>query len=74
VETPIRELLTALCEVAAFRGDWIHEPRRTADVDHHIGDASRFVEITGFRNRTSLREGLARTWEWYRSQRSTARA
>jgi len=65
VETPIREVISALCEVADFRGEWIREERRTADVDHHVGDASRLERLTGFRPRTSLADALERTWAWY---------
>ncbi len=68
VETPIRDVLQTMCDVAGFRGDWIREARRAADVDHHVGDASRLEKVTGFRARTTLREGLARTWEWYRAR------
>ena len=64
-ETPILELLENLCAIAGFEGEWIREPRRTADVDHHIGDASRLAEVVGFTPPTSIREGLQRTWDWY---------
>jgi UDP-glucose 4-epimerase len=68
VETPIRELLSTLCEIAGFDGDWIREERRTAEVDHHVGDASRLAEVTGFRPPTSLPIALERTYEWYRDR------
>jgi UDP-glucose 4-epimerase len=68
-ETPIRELLETLCTIASFRGEWIREPRRAADVDHHIGDASRLAQVTGFRPPTPLADGLERTWAWYRAHR-----
>ncbi len=73
VETPIRELLETLCAVTGFEGEWIHEERRAADVDHHIGDASRLAAIVGYRPETSLREGLARTWDWYRTRLDSER-
>ena len=68
VETPIRELMTTLCGVMEFSGTWIREERRTADVDHHVGDASRLKRITGFVPRTSLAEGLSKTVDWYRGR------
>ena len=74
VETPILELLQTLCEVAGCQAPWVREPRRTADVDHHIGDASRLQQVTGYRARTSLRDGLARTWAWYRARFGGKRA
>jgi len=67
VETPILELIETLCDLMEFRGEWIREERRTADVDHHIGDASRIAEVAGFRPPTRLRDGLAKTVEWYRA-------
>lgn len=67
VETPIRGLMETLCDLLGFRGEWIREERRTADVDHHIGDAGRIAEVAGFRPPTTLRDGLARTVEWYRA-------
>jgi UDP-glucose 4-epimerase len=68
VETPILELLRTLCEVVGFEGEWIREERRAADVDHHIGDASRLADVVGYRPATTLRDGLARTWDWYRTR------
>jgi UDP-glucose 4-epimerase len=73
-ETPVRDVIRMLCEHAGYRGEWIHEERRAADVDHHVGDATRLREVTGFRPRTPLSDGLARTWEWYRRRLSGARA
>ncbi len=68
VETPILELLETLCEVWGFEGEWVREERRTADVDHHIGDASRLGEVVGWRPTTSLKEGLTKTVQWYRGR------
>jgi len=68
VETPIRELLETLCAVTGYTGEWTREERRTADVDHHIGDASRLAEVVGYRPTTTLREGLEKTWTWYRAR------
>lgn len=68
VETPVKDLIAALCEAADYHGPWIHEPRRGADVDHHVGDASFFERVVGFRPKTELREGLAKTFRWYESR------
>ncbi len=68
VETPVKEVLAALCEAADFHGPWIHEPRRAADVDHHVGDGGLLERVTGYRPNTSLREGLAATFAWYESR------
>ncbi|MGH2571659.1 MAG: dTDP-glucose 4,6-dehydratase [bacterium] len=65
VETPIRDVIRALCDVAGFDGEWIREERRVADVDHHVGDASRLARLTGFRPPTSLEDALEKTYAWY---------
>ena len=67
-ETPVKDVIAILCQAADFHGEWIREPRRAADVDHHIGDATLLEKITGYRPRTSLQDGLARTFRWYESR------
>ncbi len=68
IETPIEELLTTLCEVWGYRGEWDREPRRAADVDHHVGDGTRLEGVVGYRPQTTLREGLEKTVAWYRTR------
>ncbi len=68
VETPIKDVVAALCDAAGYRGKWIHEPRRAADVDHHVGDATLLEKTTGFRPRTDLHDALATTYRWYASR------
>lgn len=70
VETPIKDVLTALADAARFRGSFVHEERRAADVDHHIGDGALLESITGFRPTTELTEGLRRTFAWYEKRLS----
>lgn len=67
-ETPVKDVIAMLCKAADYHGEWIREPRRAADVDHHIGDASLLAKLTGYRPRTSLAEGLALTFRWYESR------
>jgi UDP-glucose 4-epimerase len=74
VETPIEEVIRALCDAAEYRGPWIREPRRAADVDHHVGDGTLLERTTGYRASTSLRDGLAATYRWYAARLDKARA
>jgi UDP-glucose 4-epimerase len=74
VETPIAELLSTLAEVWGWEGGIERAPRRTSDVDHHVGDAGRLATVLGWRPPTPLREGLARTVAWYRSRFAGAAA
>jgi GDP-L-fucose synthase len=66
-ETSIRDLAELIAELTGFGGGIVWDtdmpngqPRRRLDV-------SRAKELFGFEARTSLREGLARTIEWYRA-------
>jgi GDP-L-fucose synthase len=67
VETSIRELAETIADLTDFDGE-LHwdtsmpngQPRR------HL-DASRARELFGFKARMPLRDGLARTIDWYRS-------
>jgi len=66
VETSIRETAELVAEAVGFEGriSWDTsmpngQPRRSLD-------ASRAEELFGFRARTPLREGIARTVAWYR--------
>jgi nucleoside-diphosphate-sugar epimerase len=67
-ETPVREVLQTLCKIAEFHGEWIQEPRRAADVDHHVGDGTLLAKLTGYRPQTDLEKGLGRTFKWYESR------
>jgi GDP-L-fucose synthase len=67
VETTIRETAELVAEAVGFEGriSWDTsmpngQPRRSLD-------ASRAEELFGFRARTPLREGIARTVAWYRA-------
>jgi len=68
VETSIHETAQIVADAVGFSGE-IHwdasmpngQPRRSLD-------ASRAADLFGFRARVPLREGIARTVAWYRSQ------
>lgn len=60
----VRELLATLdCDVPI-----IHDEARPGDVRRHCGAIELARELIGFAPRTDLREGLAETVAWYRSQ------
>ncbi len=71
-ETPVKDLVELIAELVGFAGDigWDHtrpdgQPRRCVD-------ASRAAAAFGFVAPTELRDGLARTIEWYRAHRELA--
>jgi UDP-N-acetylglucosamine 4-epimerase len=47
----------------------VFAPARAGDVRDSQADPAKAVRLIGFNPRTTLREGLERTLDWYRSQR-----
>lgn len=73
IETPIKEVVQLIMELTGFRGSvkWDTskpdgQPRRRLDVSR--------AKSFGFVAKTSLREGLRRTIEWYESVRAKGKA
>jgi len=46
----------------------IHAPPRVGDVRHSLADPTRAKQLFGFHPRIGFREGLLRTFDWYRSR------
>lgn len=66
-ETPIREIVDTLCDIAGYTGELLDAPARRADVRRHCADVRRAEELLGPVSRTELRDGLERTYSWHRS-------
>jgi UDP-glucose 4-epimerase len=64
VETSVLALHRACAEAAGHPVDPRHEPARLGDVRRSVLDVSLAARELGFRARTSLGEGLTRTWAW----------
>jgi dTDP-glucose 4,6-dehydratase len=47
----------------------VHLPERPGQVDRHIGSTEKAEQLLGWRARTSLEDGLARTIAWYQQNR-----
>lgn len=69
-ETSIREIVEAIVELMGWEGGIEHDPARAADVRRHCADTSRAEKYLGPVATTPLREGLARTVDWYRERAS----
>ncbi|MEM7201844.1 MAG: NAD-dependent epimerase/dehydratase family protein [Planctomycetota bacterium] len=63
----VSDLLGHLVEIAGVNVEALHAPPRTGDVQHSQADVARARELIGFAPEVSFREGLARTFDWYRS-------
>ena len=66
-EISIRELAELIAELTGFGGDITWDTSKPNGQPRRKLDVSRAEELFGFRARTSLRDGLERTVEWYRT-------
>jgi GDP-L-fucose synthase len=69
-EISIRELADILAELTGFQGHLVWDSAQPDGQPRRCLDTSRAEREFGFRARTMLREGLARTVAWYRNQLS----
>jgi CDP-glucose 4,6-dehydratase len=67
----VREVVEAIVELAGtgVRPDFRGEGSPDGEIDRQFVDSSKLREATGWRPRVGLRDGLARTLEWYREHR-----
>jgi GDP-L-fucose synthase len=72
-EISIRDLAELVAELTGFEGEIVWDSSMPNGQPRRRLDVSRAETLFGFRARTSLREGLARTIEWYRAAVSVAR-
>jgi GDP-L-fucose synthase len=63
-ELSVRDLATAIAEVAGWRGRLDFDASRPDGVPRKLLDASR-LKALGWLPRTTLRDGLAATYRWY---------
>ena len=65
-EVSIRDLAETIGRLAGFRGEFRFDASRPNGQPRRALDCSKAERLFGFRARTSLSIGLARTVEWYR--------
>jgi GDP-L-fucose synthase len=63
----IAELAELVCDVVGFRGAIVYDVAKPDGTPRKLLDVSR-LHALGWRSRTSLREGIKRAYEDYRSQ------
>jgi GDP-L-fucose synthase len=66
-EISIRELAELVAELTGFDGEIVWDASMPNGQPRRRLDVSRAEELFGFAAQTTLREGLARTIEWYRA-------
>jgi GDP-L-fucose synthase len=60
----IRELAELICEIVGFRGDLVWDATKPDGTPRKVLDVSKLRDL-GWRHTISLREGIARTYEWF---------
>jgi GDP-L-fucose synthase len=68
VEISIRELAETIAELTGFTGEIVWDRSMPNGQPRRSLDATKAEELFGFRARTMLREGLARTISWFRDR------
>ncbi len=71
-EISIRDLAELIAELTGFEGEIVWDTSMPNGQPRRRLDVSRAKELFGFEAQTSLREGLARTVEWYTASVSAA--
>ncbi len=66
-DVTIRELAETICEVVGFTGRLAFDPTKPDGTPRKLMDSSR-LRALGWVPRTSLREGIANTYQWYLAQ------
>jgi GDP-L-fucose synthase len=70
-EVTIRDLTELIARLTGFGGQIVWDPNKPDGQPRRCLDTSRAEQLFGFRARTSFEEGLKRTIEWYRNERSS---
>jgi GDP-L-fucose synthase len=70
-EPSIRDLADLVAEATGYEGEIVWDTSRPNGQPRRRLDTSRAAELFGFRARTPLREGIARTVAWYRASAPT---
>jgi GDP-L-fucose synthase len=71
-EITIRELAATIARLMGFAGEIRWDPNKPDGQPRRCLDTERAERLFGFRATTSFEDGLRRTIEWYRRERSSA--
>ena len=66
----IRDLVQVVAKLTGFTGAIVWDTTKPNGQPRRCVDTTRAEQWFGFRARTSFEDGLRRTVEWYRSQRT----
>lgn len=69
----IREVVELLTEISGFKGKIVWQTDKPEGQSSRLFDMSVAEKQLGFKASTSLRDGLKKTFDWYRANRAQAR-
>jgi GDP-L-fucose synthase len=69
-EIQVRDLVKLICRVMGFRGEIRWDTAKPDGQPRRSLDTSRAERLFGFRAAVGFEDGLRRTIDWYRQQRS----
>lgn len=72
-ETSIKSLVDHLVEISGFTGTISWDNSKVEGQSRRVFDVSLAKEKLGFEAKTSLKEGLLKTFDWYKLNKDTAR-
>jgi GDP-L-fucose synthase len=67
-DVTIRELAKLICEVVGFDGELVWDNAKPDGTPRKLLDATR-IRALGWKPAIPLRDGIARTYEWFRANR-----
>lgn len=71
-QTSLLELFNHLKKEAGSSLQPVHGPERTGDVRHSLADISKAASLLGYQPLVTVKDGIAKTFQWYKSQPETA--
>jgi UDP-glucose 4-epimerase len=69
-ETPIKDLIKQICHLLNYEGEVEYKPERKADVNRHYANINKAKIILKYKPKTSLKNGLKKTVEWYKENQT----
>jgi len=66
VDLTIAELAQLIAKTTGFTGEIVYDTTKPDGTPRKIMDVSR-INSLGWKAKTSLEEGIAKTWEWYKA-------
>jgi UDP-glucose 4-epimerase len=67
-QTSLNQLLGILSRILEREAKPIYKPARTGDVKHSVADVTKARDMLGYSPAVTLREGLEKVVDWYRSR------